>query len=65
MKRWYECQSCGQELNLDDKDVVPVFEEPKSRRVHTGDLFYYRKCPCGKCEMVMYLHGGTGPWTPD
>lgn len=60
-RRSYTCEQCGESFELTDREVCPVFIEPRKRPVQSGDLFDYKH---GMCEgTLMYTGGGPNvPW---
>lgn len=62
--RAYRCDKCGRSFELADREVRPVFTEPRKRPVRAGDVFYHDH---GTCEgTLMCLSGEPSlPWSVD
>lgn len=62
IRRSYECEECGESLDLTDSEVRPVFMDPRKRPVQVGDLFRFGHGSCQgtlKCTFA----GPNVPWT--
>ena len=62
--RAYRCDKCGRSFDLADREVRPVFTEPRKRPVRAGDVFYHDH---GTCEGTLMCVSGEPslPWSGD